>query len=645
MTTGLIIGLIIVVFLILVLPSIRIIGPTEVGLVTKRFGKRLPENNPIAFNGEAGYQADLLMPGWRFKFWVYYSIEKFPWVQVPPGQIGVIIAQIGESPPIGAKSAKFIPEAKITDIKIFVDKGGEKGVQRPVLVPGTTLPLHPVAFLVLTPNKIYGKPLLPELTNKFNSRRGLTPEDFGLNSEDLLVKIIKPELKEGGKIIDIVGVVTTLEGDPLPPGDIAGRLGGFKDIADAIAEKRTDSELTEIIIGSKNTLHNNYQDFQAFIDKGGKIGLQHDPLLYGAYNLNPFLVKVEKVPMLVVEQGEVAVIKSYVGLAEESGRVDVEKNKFGTIVHPGHRGIWNESLRTGKYALNPHIYQVEIVPVSIITLNWATASTKAHEWDVQLQPIEAKSREGFVFKIDLQVQIHVAAVEAPTVISMVATMRNLTTDVLQPAVGNHFRDRLQGMQAISFIETRQKVQEDAYRYIEEKLQQYHVETRGVLIQDVVFPSQLVEVLTKREIANQEVLTYQRQRDAQVQRIEMEQQTGVANKQQELASARIGVEIKQKNAEARKAEADGEAVYLEKTNAAAGIGKAEGYKKQIEALGPEGTTLVNIISALADKNLKFVPEVVVGESSGASLSGLLGVLTGKYASELASKKTNEEKNKK
>jgi hypothetical protein len=639
MSGELMIGLII--FLILVIPSIRIIGPTEVGLITKRFGKRLPENNPIAFNGEAGYQADLLMPGWRFKFWIVYSVEKFPWVQVPAGDTGVVIAQIGQSPPIGAKSARYIPEAKITDVKMFVDKGGQKGVQRPVLVPGATLPLHPVAFIVLTPDNIYGKPLLPELAKKSNRRDGLRPEDFGLKPDDLRVKVIKPELQEDGKITDMIGVVTTLEGDPLPPGDIAGRLGGFQDIADAIAERQTDSELTELIIGSKNNLHNNYQDFQAFLDKGGKIGLQHDPLLYGAFNLNPFLVKVEKVPMLVVEQGEVAVIKSYVGLAEESGRVDVERNKFGTIVHPGHRGIWNESLRTGKYALNPHIYQSEIVPVSIITLNWAAASTKAHEWDVQLQPIEAKSREGFVFKIDLQVQIHVAAIEAPTVISMVATMKNLTTDVLQPAVGNHFRDRLQGMQAISFIETRQKVQEDAYKYIEEKLQQYHVETRGVLIQDVVFPSQLVEVLTKREIANQEVITYQKQRDAQIQRIEMEQQTGVANKQQELASARIGVEIKQKNAEARKAEADGEAVYLEKTNAAAGIGKAEGYKKQIEALGPEGTTLVNIITALADKNLKFVPEVVVGDSGGTSLSGLLGVLTGKYADELASKKSTKQ----
>lgn len=34
-------------------------------------------------------------------------------------------------------------------------------------------------------------------------------------------------------------------------------------------------------------MHNNYQDFQTFLERGGRIGLQHDPLLYGAYNLNP----------------------------------------------------------------------------------------------------------------------------------------------------------------------------------------------------------------------------------------------------------------------------------------------------------------------------------------------------------------------
>ena len=61
------------------------------------------------------------------------------------------------------------------------------------------------------------------------------------------------------------------------------------------------SQIIETLLGSKNHLHNNYQDFQAFLDHGGHIGLQHDPLLYGAYALNPFLVSVELVPMMIVK--------------------------------------------------------------------------------------------------------------------------------------------------------------------------------------------------------------------------------------------------------------------------------------------------------------------------------------------------------
>src|SRR6266540_623585 len=72
--------------LLVALRSIHRIGPTQVGLVTKRFGvRKLSEDNPIAFRGEAGYQANLLMPGARFKLWPIYTVTKFPWVQVPAG--------------------------------------------------------------------------------------------------------------------------------------------------------------------------------------------------------------------------------------------------------------------------------------------------------------------------------------------------------------------------------------------------------------------------------------------------------------------------------------------------------------------------------------------------------------------------------
>src|SRR5205814_4647561 len=160
-----------------------------------------------------------------------------------------------------------------------------------------------------------------------------------------------------------------------------------------------DAELIEKLLGSKQILHNNYQDFQAFLQNGGKIGLQHDPLLYGAYALNPFLVKVEIVPMLVVQQGQVAVIKAYVGLATQD--TSGAEFKFGTLVRPGHRGIWEEPLRTGKYPINPRIYQAEIVPTAILKLDWSKGVTGAHGLDARLEPIVAKSREGFIFTLDL----------------------------------------------------------------------------------------------------------------------------------------------------------------------------------------------------------------------------------------------------
>ncbi len=114
--------------IVLVLPSLRHIGPTQVGLVGKRFSPRkLSEDNPVAFKGEAGYQAALLMPGLRFKFWIVYRVNKFPWIQVPAGEIGVVIAQVGGALPLGAKSAAYKTEfGNFFDIDTFVANGGQK---------------------------------------------------------------------------------------------------------------------------------------------------------------------------------------------------------------------------------------------------------------------------------------------------------------------------------------------------------------------------------------------------------------------------------------------------------------------------------------------------------------------------------------
>jgi len=617
---------------LVLLRSTHRIGPTQVGLVTKRMSRRrLSDDNPIAFRGEAGYQADLLMPGLRFKLWPVYAVTKFPWVQVPAGEIGVVIAQVGKPLPIGAKSARYRPEfGNFGDLRGFLAHDGQKGVQRPVLPPGSLVPIHPVAFLVITSHAVFGMPMAPELQSKAVHGK-LSPESFGLRPDSLTVVIIAPHADR-----DVIGVVTALEGEPLPSGDIASRLGGFADISEMEERETTDAEIIDILIGSKNELHNNYQDFQAFLDSGGRIGLQHDPLLYGAYLLNPFLVRVEMVPMLVVNQGQVAVIKGFVGLPtlDTSG----EEFKFGSIVRPGHRGIWQEPLRTGKYALNPRIYAAELVPTSILTLNWANASSIAHNLDSRLEPIVGKSREGFVFTIDLQVQIHVSDTRAPKVISMVGTMLNLVHEVLQSAVGNHFRNTLQALEAIRFIETRQEVQEAAFTAVTRYLAAYEVETRGVYIQDVVFPDEMVQVLTRREIANQQRATYEEQQRAETARIDMERARGMADMQAELAAAQVSIDIKGNRAKAREAEAGGEATYVRvtgqaeadkvqalglaeaKATEALGLARAAGFRAQREAIGEIPTALVAVAGAVAEGKLDIMPEVLV-TGGGSSLDGL------------------------
>ena len=61
----------------------------------------------------------------------------------------------------------YKPElANFSNLHKFVEPGGQKGVQRPVLPPGTLVPVHPVAFLVLTPQTVYGLPVSPELADQ-----------------------------------------------------------------------------------------------------------------------------------------------------------------------------------------------------------------------------------------------------------------------------------------------------------------------------------------------------------------------------------------------------------------------------------------------------------------------------------------------
>ena len=214
-------------------------------------------------------------------------------------------------------------------------------------------------------------------------------------------------------------------------------------------------------------------------------------------------------------------------------------------------------------------------------------------------------RKASCLRSDLQVQIHVPDSDAPRVISTVGTMGNLVNEVLQAAVGNHFRDKLQSMPAIDFIQKRADVQQQAQNHIAERLKVYRVETRGVYIQDVVFPVQLVEVLTAREIANQQRATYDAERAAQDQRLLLEASRGKADQQSALAQSMVGVDIARNRAAAVQAAADGEAYRLTKVGEASavqtraeGLAVAAGLEAQTQAVGAGQAAIISVAKALA-----------------------------------------------
>ena len=105
----------------------------------------------------------------------------------------------------------------------------------------------------------------------------------------------------------------------------------------------------------------------------------------------------------------------------------------------------------------------------------------------------------------------------------------------------------------------------------------------------------------------------RQKEAQDQRIDMERARGTADMQAQLAKSSVGVDIERNNANARKAQADGESEYIRETGAAKGaeveaigLARAKGYESQVKALGPGPTTIVNALNALAESKVRFVP---------------------------------------
>ncbi|MEH2451797.1 SPFH domain-containing protein [Nostoc sp.] len=566
-----------VIFVPLFFGGLVVIGEREVGIVVRKFtlsGRGLPAGSLIALNGEAGLQADTLAPGWHWGYWPWqYSVKKESVIVVPQGEIALIVAADGASNPPERILGKIVSCDNFQDARKFLTEGGEKGRQMGFLTAGTYRMNTALFKVIMAANA---------------SAHGMTPE----------------QLRVYSLASDKVGIVTTLDGVPISAGELAG----------------------SIIDG-----HDNFQNGQKFINGGGRRGLQEQTLLSGSWNLNPWFVQVEQVPMTEIPIGYVGVVISFVGKAHQ----DVSGAAFthGNLVNQGHKGVWVEPLYPGKHPINSRIMKMELVPTTNIVLNWS-GRTERHSYDAQLASLTVRSRDGFAFDLEVAQIIHVGALDAPKVISRVGAMQNLVDHVLEPTIGNYFRNSAQNCTVLDFLTARSERQTEAAEYIKTALRAYDVQAIDTLIGDILPPASLMQTQTDRKIAEEERKTYEVQQMAQTQRQQLVRETALADIQQEMVKSEQSVHIADLKAQAQIKQANGEAegTKLRAIAEAEGIratgnAKAETYSAGVEALGPQGYTAMQLMQIIGDRNVRLIPDVLVGSngSNNGLVDGLLSMI--------------------
>jgi uncharacterized membrane protein YqiK len=307
--------------------------------------------------------------------------------------------------------------------------------------------------------------------------------------------------------------------------------------------------------------------------------------------------------------------------------------KHGDLVESGHKGVWVTPLYPGKQPLNTRVMKVELVPTTNIVLNWATR-TEAHHYDEKLASITVRSKDGFAFNLDVAQIIHVGALDAPKVISRVGSMQNLVDHVLQPIVGNYFRNSAQDYTVLDFLSARSQRQEEAAQHIREALAAYDVQAIDTLIGDINPPAQLMQTQTDRKIAEEQRKTYETQEAAQKQRQQLVRQTSLADIQHQVVGAEQGVLIAelQANAQVKQATGDAEGLRLRahgeaEAIRATGTAKAEAYRAGVQALGAQPYTMMQLMQIVGERNVRIVPDVAVsGTNANPGLvDGLLGLM--------------------
>src|SRR5438477_3612751 len=518
-----------------VLRGIRYIPNTKVGLVEKRTsGKGSVTTGIIALNGEAGFQPAVLRGGVHYLLPGQYKIHIHPLVTIPQGKIGYVFARDGVPLPPTEALASNAVAGDFQDAAAFLQNGGQRGPQRKILREGTYA-LNLAQFVVITTERVYFLPLEKSDGEIFQRMTKVIQDRAGFD----------PVVIKGTD--DLVGIVIVHDGPSLPPGQI---------IAPTVGDNAAQPD----------TYHNSFQDPERFLHAGGQRGRQLQVLVEGTYYINRLFATVEMVPKTVIEVGNVGVVVSYTGEAGED--LSGAAYKHGELVQKGLRGVWSEGLLPGKYAFNTYAGKCIMVPTTNFILKWTRGETGSHKYDENLSEVALITKDAFEPSLPLSVVVHIDYRKAPLVIQRFGDIKKLVEQTLDPMVSAYFKNIGQTRTLIQLIQERSDIQKISGEQMKEKFAQYNLELQEVLIGTPTSGApggqieQILLQLRSRQIATEQVETYNRQQQAAVKERELREAEARAKQQTNITESELSIQVQSNTGKADLARAQQEATKIQ-----------------------------------------------------------------------------------
>jgi uncharacterized membrane protein YqiK len=570
----------VLLFITLKVIGIRIIPSDCVGIVEKwwSFKGSIKDGGIIALNGESGYQPEVLRGGFHLRTPLMYRVYVQPFITIPQGKIGYVFARDGQPMEPIQTLGKIIKEgSNFQSVRGFLTNGGHKGPQRGILREGTYA-FNLAQFIVITEDKTYYLPMgdkaeitsIREMTEMLKGRDGFNP---------VVIKDTE----------DMIGVVTVHDGKTLTEGSI---------IAPSVGNDPSDEE----------TYHNNFQDTEKFLKAGGFRGKQYPTLVDGTYFINRLFATIEYIPKTIINIGEVGVVNSYYG--EKGIDVSGTEYKHGELVAEGYKGIWQNALAPGKYALNTYATKVVKVPTTNVILKWISGQIGGHKLDENLKEISLITKDAFEPSLPLTVVFHIDYKKASSVIQRFGDVKMLIEQSIDPMISGYFKNVGQTMTLIELIQNRSEIQGKSSSEMKQKFTHYDLELEEVLI-GTPAPSKadnrietILAQLRDRQVAREQIDTFNAQQKSAEKERELNEARAIAAKQQELTESNININVQDNKGKAEVQLATQEALKIQK------IAEANKYKTQQEAdankyqtiksAEAQSESMVNIATANAQK---------------------------------------------